>query len=266
MPLTPASAAPETPAKPPAPNQTPAPVSPLVPVKPSAASVPPAPGGQLSAPKKIKPPAGINARNCTIVGIVFALLAFTGTAYLISELGLMRVPFFSRFYEGPKPLRLIQPKTLGWEDFQKSLTDRIYVQYEQEGATYGIQLTEQDLTDLLSTVIEGAVRDKSWRVKISQIAVAPDRIELLMKIEWGWFGKLDFLISFKPVVDDKNAVHFETTSAQIGDFRIPPDWGMYIGSYLFNRDLGTWEIRIGNRSVIRSVTLQDGIIDMVLNR
>jgi hypothetical protein len=232
---------------------------------------PPVTANQASPVKSSSAPPPIKIRPASRFGTVgrmavLAALVLLVILYLVTKLGLFAIPFLSVLYQGPVPTRVVHAAPLAWDDFQTILAGRINQQSDSEADTYRLDLSEEELTGVLEASVGTALREQTWKMPVAQVVVTPEHLELLLKLQWGWHGNLDLLLGFVPKVDEQGALHFEIKSAQIGDYGIPAAWGLQLGSFIFSRDLGAWEIRLGEKNAVRSVGLKSGIFTVLLNK
>lgn len=219
-----------------------------------------------SKPVPIKPKLGLNALSVALI-IIGALILFSAVAaFAIAKSGLVQIPLFSRFYNEPIPIRLVQADPLDWDDFRVGLASEIYEQRERQEQGYAVQLSEQELSGLIKSEAEKGLRGQAWTIDLIQVAVTPDYMELYMKLVRSKMGNLDMLIRFRPIVDSKGNLHFEVLETRVGDYKLPVSWGMALASNIFARDLGAWEIHIGSENVIQSVSLLDKGLNIILSK
>jgi hypothetical protein len=218
------------------------------------------------APKKvsIKPKLGLNALSVAMIMLGILVLFLSVTAFLVAKTGFLTIPVFSRFYVGPVPIRLIQAKPLGWDEFRVGLAGQIYEQRERQKQGYAVQVSEQELSGLMKSAAEQGLRGEAWDLDLIQVAVTPEYMELYTKLEWRKMGNLDLLARFKPILDEKGNVHFEILETKIGDIKLPVSWGRALIGNVFSRDLGSWEIKIGEENAIQSVSLLERGLNIIL--
>ncbi|MBU2566350.1 hypothetical protein KKG46_02195 [Patescibacteria group bacterium] len=199
-----------------------------------------------------------SAFTCSLLVIVFIIFTITITAYLLAKTGLVKVPYFSRFYEVPSPVRVVSAMPLSWERFQDGLTKKVASQGTATvNGEYSFLVTEDELTGLLQTTASQGLRSDVYQINRSQIAITPEELELFFNITWGRAGNLDFLIKAKPVIRDGGVLEFESIDAQIGDLPLPSFIIMQLAGFIFSRDLGSWDVRVNESTGIKEILLFD---------
>jgi hypothetical protein len=216
-----------------------------------------------NAPRRIKPKIGLNVVSCWVyLAILFAIGASL-VLYLIAETGIVGIPFFSRFYAGPIPVRTVDAKTLTPQDFENLLARRLFEQSASKRALpYVVKLTEIELTGALRSVANTALSDEKWRLENIQLAVEPTDIEMLARVNRS-FVRLDFLIRFKPRLTDSGVV-FEPLYVQLGDYLLPPHLSYQMLGVLFSRDFGAWVLKFGEMAM-SDVHLSRGFLELTVS-
>lgn len=197
--------------------------------------------------------------------IFFWFLVFLPFAYLLAESGIMNVPVFSRYYQGPKPTREVRSSPMGWAEFQGLLADRIREQRKDKNESYRVSISEGELTGLLSGMVEQALRDSSWRIKASQIALEPESMELYLKTDRKSLIHLEMLFRAKPILENGN-LRFDLLEFRLGDLRLPASWGLAIIGNVFSRDFGSWVIQVDGQKAIKDMSLARGALNVILYR
>ncbi|MFA6160555.1 MAG: hypothetical protein WC766_00055 [Patescibacteria group bacterium] len=217
-------------------------------------------------PKPVKPKIGLNVLSCLFLIMLGFLAAALLTAFVVAKSGLLHVPIFSSFYVAPEPVRLLQAKPVTWDDFQVLLARRIYAQRSVAGGIYTIRVTEQELTGLLQGATVDALRNSLWEVNLEQIAVTPDYLEVFLKLKWQNTLNFDLLFKLKPKVDENGAIGFDVLEARLGDFAMPTSLIYPLVGNAFGRDLGEWQLKIGGANAIKSVSLLDRGLNIIINK
>ncbi len=229
------------------------------PIPPQAASA------NLKA-KKIKPKWGKNLVSCAVFLVAFLviLMVFLGAA--LAKTGLVEVPLFSYLYHGPQPIRLVQGEAVTWDEFRIRLAGRIYEQRDYKTDVYSIQISEREITGLLISSVDGALRDTDWQPLVTQIAVSPAGMEMFLKFKWRDYLNLDLLFVFEPKVDEQGNIYFDIKKTRFGDYPLPASWGRTIAGFVLSRDLGTWELKIAGEKAIKSISLLEKSINLIIDK
>lgn len=231
--------------------------------KPNVPSITAVPPSGKATPQRIKPKIGKNVLSCWTYLIVLSVLAVALALYFIAETGIVSIPFFSRFYAGPIPVRLVEAKPLTPQDFENLLARRLFEQSASGRALpYVVKLTEIELTGALRSVISTALADEKWKLENVQLAIEPTEMEMLARVSRS-FVRLDLLIRFRPRITDGGVV-FEPLYVQLGDYRLPPNFSYQMLGVLFSRDLGAWILKFGETS-LSDVHLSRGFMEITVS-
>lgn len=251
LPATPAASAPPPAASPPVPPQPPV-LPPPAPQKTAPAQ----------SPQRIRPKVGKNVLTCWTYSVILAVMGLSVCLLLAAKSGVFTIPFFSSYYLGPMPSRLVKSPPISAEDFEASLGDQLRAAAQKNKTPpYVIRLTERELTGAMSSGVENALRDDKWKYVFTQIAVEPTEIELVGQFRRGWI-RLDVMVRFVPRLV-QGGVSFEPVYVQIGDYRLPPQMTYQIIGYLFSRDLGAWVLNFGDLR-LSEVHLSRGYLELVV--
>lgn len=244
-------------------NQNPKTETPNAGTAPAPPRPQPAPPIRPAAPHHIKPKIGKNTIGCFVSIAVAVLAGLSIIALLVAKSGIVKIPFFSRFYTGPIPTRLISAKPITANQFKVLLSSRVFsAGIANKKPPLIIKLNEKEITGALETAIDAALRDEEWKQVFTQIAVRPTDFEMLSQFERGPF-RFDVLLRFKPVIRG-GGVSFDPVFAQIGDYVIPPSIAYNVLGYLFSRDLGTWDVKFGDLK-LSDIKLFDAYLEAVIS-
>lgn len=223
--------------------------------------VPPKPQ-PAPAPVRIKPKVGRNVLTCWTYSILLAVLAVSVGLYLFAKTGVVKIPFFSDFYNGPQPTRLVKVQPMAYEAFERILSSQLRSEgLKKQKPPYVIRLTERELTGVLAQGIDTALREDEWKQVYTQVAVEPNELELVGQFRRGWV-RLDALIRFVPRVTG-GGVNFEPVYVKVGDYPVPARFAYQIIGYLFSRDLGAWVLKFGDLR-LSAVHLSRGYLELVV--
>lgn len=216
-----------------------------------------------TAPKHIRPKLGKNVIGCTAAIAVSILLGLSVIALAVAKTGAFQIPLFSDFYSGPIPTRLVSAEPMTANAFKVLLSSRLFSQsLTKKSPPYAIKLNEKEITAVLQTAIDTALRDQKWKQVFTQIVIRQTDLEMLSQYERGPI-RLNVLVRFVPVMED-GGVRFDPVFAQVGDYRIPSTIAYTVLGYLFSRDLGTWSIKFGDMS-LSEIRLHDAYLDAVVS-
>lgn len=223
--------------------------------------VPETPNSPQKSSVRIKPKIGKNLITCGSISAVFVLLFCSAIAIAVAKTGVITIPFFSRFYNGPKPTRLINAQPISVDAFRVLLTSRFTSQaLEGKKPPYEVKVTEKELTSVMETAIDLGLRDQAWKQVFTQIVIRPSGFEFLTQFQRG-IWHIDMLARFKPVVHE-GGLSFEPTEIRIGDYPMPASAAYKAVSYLFSRDLGTFFLNFAD-TPLQDVRLEEGSMTVV---
>lgn len=212
-------------------------------------------------PVRIKPKVGRNVISCSVVAVVFAVLIFSAFAVLIAKTGIVSIPFYSRFYGGPKPTRLVNATPQSIDAFRVHLAGLFTAQaLSGKKPPYEAQITEKELSGVMETAIDLGLRDQGWKQVFTQIVIRPTGFEFLTLFQRGpWH--IDMLARFTAVVRD-GGLSFEPTEVAIGDYTLPASAAYKVVSFLFSRNLGTFFLSFADTR-LKEVRLEEGVMTVV---
>jgi|GEM_PF-3677833 len=212
-------------------------------------------------------------RQRRLIGILLWILTglvvlFLAAGYPVAKTGLLNVPVFSHYYYiGPQPVRTVARSQIDWETFRSKLSDRLNAQQTSSTATtttYILPISEEELSNLFSTMAQQGIREEAYKVEEAQIAIQSTGFEILLRLSWHGFVHINLLAHMMPVLQPDGGLRFDATDATLGDMRIPNEWVRPLVSYLFNRDLGIWYVKMGENIDIQAVTLFDRSLQILL--
>ena len=214
--------------------------------------------------EKVHPLLGKNTAGCAALTIILILIFIALLGYVLAKTGLLRVPFFWRYYNAPTPVRVINVQPISWEAFQQMITERVRKMSATSNPPYTLVVSEGDLTSLMNGVVVQGIRSSAYKVDQAQVAVTKNNIELFFRLIWAGVGNMDFLVHLKPVVAEDSVMHFEVLDAKVGDLPLPTPFVIQILEQIFSRDLGVWRILVGQEAGINDVFLFDQSMHVIL--
>ncbi len=198
----------------------------------------------MSEAVSIKPKLGKNIISCVVLIFTTILIISLGLLFAVAKTGLVKIPLLSRFYTGPIPSRLVQAEPMTTEEFKVLLGGRFFSEaLEKQTPPYVVSFSERELTGVIMTAIDLALRDAAWKQIYTQIAIRPTDFEFLSKFERNSI-KLDLLARLKPILKE-GKIMFEPVLIQIGDYKLPASFAYRVVSNIFSRDFGAWELKFG---------------------
>lgn len=229
------------------------PVTPPKPVVPLPGAVPP----------HVRPKLGRNALGCAGIVIVIFALVMSALLYGIALSGIVTIPFFSRFYHGPSITRRIQAPPLTEAGFRTLLEQRFAKSFASTSGSPTVEMSEAELSGALQSVITNALHGQGWSIRTVQMAVRSTDLELYVQIDRGIFHA-DVVARFTPVIAS-DGLKFEPVFFQIGEYALPKSFVYPLLGYVFDRDLGAWNLSFGEIR-LRTVVLHEGELEFDLER
>ncbi len=211
----------------------------------------------------IKPKLGKNALTVFLSLGAIAMLVVILALLLVAKSGIIVIPFFSRFYHAPRPVRTLMVQPLTADEFQQLMTSQLLSQVKAgKRPPYTIKLTEAELTGTVQNTVRLTLRDQAWKPIQVQMAVQPSGLEFFGRFVRPWitstrlgdsaFGRfilqplhVDLLIRFTATMRD-SSVRFDPSYIQIGDYPVPLSLAYQTASLIFKRDLGTFSLAFGD--------------------
>lgn len=193
------------------------------------------------------------------VAACVVLVCVGALCFVATKAGLIRPPFFGRWYQGPHPTRVVDVPPIPPRAFQKRLEDRLNAAVRSGRHPFVLTISEQELTGGFKAVIDDALRDKRWKQLTSQIVVRPTDFEMFCRYARGPL-RMDLFIRFAPEISGRGVV-FHPTVVQFGDFHIPTTFAERALSVLFNRDLGRWDFSLPGAR-LSTIKLRDRAVDL----
>lgn len=211
---------------------------------------------------------GKNIFGCASAFVVTLVLVFGGALLLVAKTGVVHVPFFSSFYHGPAPTRLVAAQPISMDAFRVLLGSRFFNQALAAKSTsttalpkeFRVRVTEKELTGVVMNAIDTALRSGSWHQSYAQIVIRPTDVELYGQFISG-SQRIDLLARFIPHAGT-DGIRFDPSFVQIGDIPLSPSLAYRAASTVFSRDLGTWSGSFGTAH-IRDVQLTDGVMELI---
>lgn len=204
---------------------------------------------------------GKNILTCAGIFILIFLAVIGFVAYLVSESGLIRVPVLSRFYKGPSPARIVHTEPMTSDAFLELVSSRMTQAVRRTSRPpYRITLTERELSAVMAENVNDLARQEGVRAERVQLVLLTDSMEISGKI-MSPLGALDMLVILIPELHD-GELAVTVRKAELGDYDLPPGVAQDLVSAVFQRDIKTWKIELGNAE-LSAVELREGELDLV---
>lgn len=212
----------------------------------------------------VKPVIGKNILSVLSTFAAIILVLIFGSAFILAKTGFVNVPLFSRWYVGPKPIRIVEAEPIDATAFRVLVSSRILAQAAaNKKPPYKISLSEAELTGGVQSVINQALRDQDWQIENPQLAITPESVEFFGRLRRN-ATRVEVLFKFEPVVQN-GGLKFEPSYLRVGDYPIHPKLINDLASLFFSRDLGTWVFSSGDIR-LESVILKDGKLDLTVSQ
>ena len=124
-------------------------------------------------------------------------------------------------------------------------------------------MSEAELSGALQSVITNALHGQGWSIRTVQMAVRSTDLELYVQIDRGIFHA-DVVARFTPVIAS-DGLKLEPVFFQIGEYALPKSFVYPLLGYVFDRDLGAWNLSFGEIR-LRTVVLHEGELEFDLER
>lgn len=198
----------------------------------------------------------------TVLGVfVGALLLIAAlAAFAVAKTGLVRVPFFSMFYHGPAPTRVVTSEPISEDAFRSFLTQQVARQFAAGNRTSAtITIPEAELTGAVQAAITQALREQDATAEHVQIVIEPNGIEVSGRVIQRK-TVADLLVRLVPVIEN-GGIRFDATAVRLGDYPIHPALAHRLAGAVLSRDFGTWRVSFGDVR-FTSLTLRSGALEL----
>ncbi|MBI4280707.1 hypothetical protein HY628_00745 [Candidatus Uhrbacteria bacterium] len=176
------------------------------------------------------------------LGIIFAALI----ALALAKTGLVRVPFFSRFYEPPRPSRWVTPQEPSLESVINSQLAR---QRKNEPLT--IRLTEETL----SAALRQALPPEKGRLGHVQVALSDGVMEIFVELPRPEKSSA-LRLWIIPFVEN-GSVSFRVKRVEIGELRI---WHRLVNAFL--KPAASQSLEPLQNFSIGDISVQNGTLEL----
>ncbi len=198
-----------------------------------------------------------------VYGTVTLIVALFLSAVLfgVAKTGLIDVPLFSRWYQGPQATHPIASIPMSSDQFLQMLQQRFQGIAAQGQPPFVVTVDEKEVSGALQSSVRNALRNGDWSRTDIQVALRETDMEVTGHFARGFLHP-QFLIRLTPRIVNGGLV-FDPTFAQLGDFPLPATWMTPLLSLLFSRDFGTWTVSFGTMRLQR-VQLFDGMMQLTI--
>ncbi|MFZ6015348.1 MAG: hypothetical protein ACOYUZ_03255 [Patescibacteria group bacterium] len=201
---------------------------------------------------------------CSVLFLIALLILILCFLYGAAKAGLINIPFFSSYYQGPAPIRTVEAEPVTWDDFRAKIAGKIIARGVDQGPPYTLLITEEDLTGLLLGAVDAGLRSAAYRVEMAQVAIRSDNIEFYFELTWRDWLHFYIVANLVPEVEDDGTLRFAVRDAQLGDLPLPRDTMLRLVGYFFARDVGIWRIITSDGSGIQSVMLSEKNMQIIV--
>lgn len=218
----------------------------------------------MDTPLVTQPMVGKKTRRIYGVSIFLVVVLLAGLLLALAKTGMVEVPLFSYFYQGPTPGRVvtsppIDPTLLG-KEVQLQAAEQMVA--NPQATSYHLQVTETQLTGALESLAPSFFRTQDWKMEKVQLAIESSDIEVYGKFSRG-FLHADVLLHAIPVIN-KDGLSFNVTSLRLGDYSLPPSMVHQVLSVVFARDLAHWSFALSHFTLTQ-IKLAPGIATIILS-
>ncbi len=215
---------------------------------------------QPSTPVVIQPKIGKNVLEFWAILLLIVLILGSGVAFGVAKSGLVRVPFFSRFYHGPQITRQVRVAPVTGAAFMEMLRSRFLTAAVTGGSLPArVRITEQELTAVLDDAIGKATQSDTWTASGTQLVIRPTGLEFYGQFV-GKQASVNILIRLVPKIEGP-ILHFVPVFVQLGDYPIPPSVADKLAALIYKRDFGQWNVAYGEMQVTE-VVLTEGVLEL----
>ncbi len=213
----------------------------------------------MNTQQRMKPKLGTNLVSCSALMILMFVVFGIGSAFCISKIGFIHIPYFSNLYEGPHPTRIVQNDVLAPSELYSKILSRIQQDaISHPAGPFTASVSEKELSSTLNTSVTNSM--SVWRAKNVQVVIQPNGLEI-----FGAYGvethDIHFLATAIPFIEN-GLLRIKIQSLQIGDMHIPSFSVTSLMSLFFNAELN---ISFGNTS-LHDLRLHDGTADITLEK
>lgn len=200
--------------------------------------------------------------GCLLLNIVALLIMVGVVMFALAGTGLVTVPFFSRWYRTPQPMRVVVP---GSQTLEGSVESQIKKQSDSiirnsnGSKTFSVVLREEELTRSFRDFIATSFREV--KVEHAQVAIDPEAMEWYVRFSRGEHHPV-ITLRLQPVLLE-GKITFRVRHAELGTF---PIWHRLVEAML-NRALTDALAQVNKNvfavSEVQSVTLKQGSVEVV---
>lgn len=247
------------------PQQNKIPTNVVKPSGPAQAPVaaPPLPNNKTV--NKIKPDSGRSREvlTCTTAFLALVAAVFLFISVTNSKTGFFDIPWLVADYVPEQPVRRVPYTPMSWGELNQYVAMQVNRENQEHGPPLEVLLSESQLTGMLVDSLGLGLRDQSTEVRLVQMAILPDGMEMTVRLTWRKILNLDLSGTLVPSVAANGDLHFEVAQAKLGHVVLPNSWLWPVLRYVFTRDLGVWQIKVGDDFVIREIKLTDGTLELL---
>ncbi len=233
---------------------------------PSRPSLPPPPAPKGATPVRLeaisqyslkRPKVGRNAYSCLLMFLIALIVIIAVGAYVVARTGLVRVPYFSKFYHPIAPTRIVDAEPISSADFVKLVQERVLAASTTRDGAKNVQITETEMTGLLRGVIADRTTSTSdMLVKRIQAVVGTSSIELSGSVQTK-VGEVNAFAQIFPSVTSSSNVSFIVQKAYLGELPVSTALVERMRQSILTNGGMSWGVKLGSMS-LKDIHLQDG--------
>lgn len=201
--------------------------------------------------------------GCLLITLILTLAPIILLAYGVAITGLVDVPFLSRFYHEPAPVRVVLPTNDSlMSSFQKQIESQLgaIVQAGQEKARVSILLHEKELTAGLRDFVDSFSKD-DFKIIDGQVAVLDEYVEIFVLFSLNDKRSTLRLRVLPELADGRPNI--QVKKVWLGEF---PVWHRLVNFALQNAletQLKPFFERFGGSVQIEQFSFHEGVVELV---
>lgn len=189
--------------------------------------------------------------------LIALVVIIAAAAYVVARTGLVRVPYFSKFYQPIAPTRIVDAVPISSADFVKLVQERVLAASTTHDGAKNIQITETEITGLLrGAIADRATSTNDMSVKRIQAVVGTSSIELSGSVQTK-VGEIAAFAQILPSVTSSSNVSFIVQKAYLGELPVSTALVERMRQSILTNGGMSWGVKLGSMS-LKDIHLQDG--------